>query len=60
VANGLYCRALEAAQKVAASEDGLSLVARIGNDQQAVSAILRREEDSAWKTETEELQVVGR
>ena len=60
VANGLYCRALEAAQKVAASEDGLSLVARIGNDQQAVSAILRRGEDGAKKAESEELQMLGR
>ena len=60
VANGLYCRAFEAAQKVAATEDGLSLVARIGNDQQAVSAILRRKEDASSKTESEELQVVGR
>ena len=60
VANALYGRALEAAQNVAASEDGLSLVARIRNDQQAVSAILRRGEDGAKKTESEELQVVGR
>jgi hypothetical protein len=60
VANGLYCRALEAAQKVATSEDGLSLVARIGNDQQAVSAILRRGGDGSKIAESEELQVVGR
>ena len=60
VANALYCRALEAAQKVAASEDGLLLVARIRNDQQAVSAILRRGEDGAKRTESEEMQAVGR
>ena len=52
VAHGLYCRALEAAQNVAASRGGLLLVARILNDQQAVSGILR--------TESEELQAVGR
>ena len=60
VAHALYGRALEAAQKVAASEDGLLLVARIRNDQQAVSAILRRGEDGAKRTESEELQVVAR
>jgi hypothetical protein len=59
VAHALYGRALEAAQKVAASEDGLILVARIRNDQQAVCAILRRGEDGSKKTESEELQVVG-
>jgi len=60
VAHALYGRALEAAQKVAASEDGLILVARIRNDQQAVCAILRRGQDGAKRTESEELQVVGR
>jgi hypothetical protein len=60
VANGLYCRALEAAQKVEASEDGRLLGARIRTDQQAVSAILRRGEDGAKRTESEELQVVAR
>jgi hypothetical protein len=60
VANGLYCRAFEAAQKVAACKDGLSLVARISNDQQAVSAILRRGEDGSRKTESEERHLVGR
>jgi hypothetical protein len=60
VSHALYGRALWAAQKVAASEDGLSLVARIRNDQQAVSGILHRGEDSAKRTESEELQVVGR
>ena len=60
VAHALYGRALEAAQKVAASEGGLLLVARIRNDQQAVSAILRRGQDGAKRTESEEPQVVGR
>ena len=60
VAHALYGRALEAAQKVAASEDGLLLVARIRNDQQAVSAILRRGQDGAKKTESEEPQAIGR
>jgi hypothetical protein len=55
VAHALYGRALGAAQKVVASEDGLSLVARIRKDQQAVSSILRRGDDGA-----EELQVAGR
>jgi hypothetical protein len=59
VAHALYGRALGAAQKVAASEDGLSLVARIRNDQQAVSSILRRV-DGTKRTESEELQVAGR
>jgi hypothetical protein len=60
VAHALYGRAHEAAQQIAASEDGLILVARIRNDQQAVSAILRRGEDGAKRTESEELQVLGR
>jgi hypothetical protein len=60
VAHALYGRALEASQKVAASEDGLLLVARIRNDQQVVSGILRRGEDGAKRTEPEELQVLGR
>ena len=60
VAHALYGRALEAAQKIAASEGGLLLVARIRNDQQAVSAILRRGQDGAKKTESEELHVIGR
>ena len=59
VADGLYCRALEALQKVAASEDGRLLVARIRNDQQAISAILRQREDGANRTESEELQAIG-
>jgi hypothetical protein len=59
VAHALYGRALEAARKVAASEDGLLLTARICNDQQAVCAILRRGQDDAKRTESEELQVAG-
>jgi hypothetical protein len=60
VAHALYGRALEAAQNVAASEGGLLLVSRILNDQQAVCAILRRGQDSAKSTESEEVQAVGR
>jgi hypothetical protein len=60
VAHALYGRALEAVRKVAASEDGLLLAARIRNDQQAVCAILRRGQDDAKRTESEELQVAGR
>lgn len=59
VANGLYCRALEAAQTVAASEDGLLLVAQIRNDQQAVCAILRQGNDGANRPESE-LHAVAR
>jgi hypothetical protein len=59
VAHALYGRALEAAEKVARSEDGLSLVARIRNDQQAVSGILRRGENGSDRTESEELQAAG-
>lgn len=59
VANGLYGRALEAAQKVEASVDGLLLMAQIRNDQQAVSAILRRGQHGANRTESE-LQAVAR
>jgi hypothetical protein len=60
VAHALYGRALEAARKVAASEDGLLLAARIRNDQQAVYAILREGQDGAKRTESEELQLAGR
>jgi hypothetical protein len=60
VAHALYGRALEAAQNVASSEGTLSLVARILNDQQAVSAIMRQGEDGAKRTESEELQAVDR
>jgi hypothetical protein len=60
VAHALYGRALEAAQNIAASEGGLLLVSRILNDQQAVCAILRRGQDSAKSTESEEVQAVGR
>jgi hypothetical protein len=60
VAHALYGRALEAAQNVAASEGGLLLVARILNDQQAVSAILRPGQEGAKRTESEEVQAVGR
>ena len=60
VAHALYGRALEAAQNVATSEGGLLLVARILNDRQAVCAILRRGQEGANKTESEELQAVGR
>ncbi len=60
VAHALYGRALEAAQNVAASDDGRLLVAQIRTDQQAVSAILRHGEDGAKKSESEDLQVVGR
>jgi hypothetical protein len=60
VAHALYGRALEAARKVAASEDGLLLAARIRNDQQAVYAILRGGQDGAKRTESEELQLAGR
>ena len=60
VAHALYGRALEAAQNVAASEGGLLLVSRILNDQQAGCAILRRGQDSAKSTESEEVQAVGR
>ena len=60
VAHALYSRALEAAQNVAASEGGLLLVARILNDRQAVCAILRRGQEGAKRTESEELEVVGR
>ena len=60
VAHALYGRALEAAQNVAASEGTLSLVARILNDQQAVSAIMRQAEGGAKRTQSEELQAVGR
>ena len=60
VAHALYGRALEAAQKVVASENDRLLVARIRKDQQAVSGILRRGEDGAKRTESEEPQVVGR
>jgi len=45
VAHAVYGRALEAAQNVAASEDGRLLLARIRADQEAVSAILHRGED---------------
>jgi len=38
VAHALYGRALEAAEKVATSKDGLSLVARIRENQRAVAA----------------------
>ena len=60
VAHALYGRALEAAQNVAAGEGGLLLAARILNDQQAVCAILRQGQDGAARTESNELQVVGR
>jgi hypothetical protein len=60
VAHALYDRALEAARRVAASEGGLLLVARILKEQQAVSAILRRGEDGAERTEPDELPVAGR
>jgi hypothetical protein len=60
VAHALYGRALEAAQNIATSEGGLLLVARILNDQQAVCAILRLEQDGAKRTESEELQRAGR
>ncbi len=60
VAHALYGRALEAAEKVAASEGGLLLVARILNDQQAVSAILRPGQEGAKRTESKELQAAGR
>ena len=59
VANGLYYRALEAAQKVA-SEDGRLLVAQILTAQEAVSEILRQAEDGAKKCGSEDQQVVGR
>jgi hypothetical protein len=59
VAHALYGRALEAAEKVARSEEGRSLVARIRNDQQAVSGILRRGENGSNRTESEELQAAG-
>lgn len=59
VAHALYGRALEAAEKVAPSEAGLLLVARILNDQQAVSAILRQGQEGANRTESEEPQVAG-
>lgn len=55
VAHALYGRALEAAEKIARSEDGVSLVARIRNDQQAVSGILHRGNGSN-RTEPEDLQ----
>jgi hypothetical protein len=55
VAHALYGRALEAAEKVARSEEGRSLAARIRNDQQAVSGILHRGNGSN-RTESEELQ----
>ena len=60
VAHALYGRALEAAQKVAASEDALLLAARIRKDRQAVSAILQGEINGANKTESEELRAVAR
>jgi len=60
VAHALYGRALEAAQKVAASEDALLLAARIRNDRQAISAILQGEINRANKTESEELRAVAR
>lgn len=60
VAHALYGRALEAAQNVATSEGGLLLVTRILNDRQAVCAILRRGQGGANRTESEELQAVGR
>jgi hypothetical protein len=56
VAHALYGRALEAAQNIATSKGGLPLMARILNDQQAVCAILRRRQDDAKRTESEELQ----
>ncbi len=59
VAHALYGRALEAAKKVAASEGGLLLVARILEDQQAVSAMLSRGQEGAKRTESEEPQVAG-
>jgi len=60
VAYALYGRALETAQKVAVSDDDLALVARIRNDQEAVSRILRHEVNDSTRTESEELQAVGR
>jgi hypothetical protein len=57
VAHALYGRALEAAQKVAPSDGGLSLVTWIMNDQQSVSELLRRGKDGAEGTESEELRV---
>lgn len=60
VAHALYSRALEAAQNVAASEGGLLLVARILNDQQAVRVILHWGQDGATRTESKEVQAVGR
>lgn len=60
VAHALYGRALEAAQNVAASDGGLLLVARILNDQQAVRAIRRGEQDGAKRAVYEEVQAVGR
>jgi hypothetical protein len=59
VAHALYGRALEAAEKVARTEDGRSLMARIRNDQQAVFGILRRGEDGSNRTKSEELQAAG-
>jgi hypothetical protein len=60
LAHALYGRALEAAENVAASEGGLLLMARILKDQQAVCAILRGEQEGGKRTESEEVQVVGR
>jgi hypothetical protein len=60
LAHALYGRALEAVQNVAASKGGLLMVARILDDQQAVAAILRRGQDGAERTESEEAQAVGR
>ena len=51
--------AASATQKVEASVDGLLLMAQIRNDQQAVSAILRRGQHGANRTESE-LQAVAR
>ena len=60
VAHALYGHALEATEKVASSEDELSLVARIRNERQAVAGILRREENGSQQTESGELAAVGR
>jgi len=60
VAHALYGRALEAAEKVATSQDdGLSLAARIRTDQQAVSELLRRAANGSKRPESEVPQAVG-
>jgi hypothetical protein len=60
VAHALYGRALAVAEKVTTLEDGgRALVARIKNDQEAVSEILHGGDRSLQQDHSEELELVG-